>query len=161
MGERQDHSTEVVGESQMPTAAATLLRTLDAEGYIVQVNLEGGTITRRGPNEFVLTAGIGASKLTAVGYLDSATNTNSRLPTFEETLAKCATKWPAFWRSGAAVEFKGSTDSRAAQLENRVVMSQWVSKTQETGMLPPAEMSRPRGKLVVTILSSTNDSVWQ
>jgi hypothetical protein len=163
-GRDGDHSTTVTDEAQTATpataaVAATLLRSLDAESYIVRVNLSTmatgkntptnaspPAITRRGPNAFVMSTGSGMSTLTAaVGYSNTAepnaTNASSPhpLPSFEETLTECAAAWQNFWRSGAAVDFTGSADHRAAQLENRVVMSQWVSRTQEAGSLPPAE----------------------
>lgn len=47
--------------------------------------------------------------------------------------------WPAFWRSGAAVDFSGSTDPRAAELERRVVLSQYLTAIQFGGDFPPQE----------------------
>ena len=41
--------------------------------------------------------------------------------------------------SGAAIEFDGSTDPRAAMLEKQVVMSMYMARSQEAGSLPPQE----------------------
>jgi hypothetical protein len=47
--------------------------------------------------------------------------------------------WAAFWRSGAAVDFSGSTDPRAHELERRVVLSQYLTAIQMGDTLPASE----------------------
>jgi len=54
-------------------------------------------------------------------------------------IAQSAQHWQAFWRSGAAVDFTGSTDPRAAELERRVVLSQYLTAIQFGGDFPPQE----------------------
>lgn len=49
------------------------------------------------------------------------------------------THWPAFWRSGAAVDFSGSRDPRAHELERRVVLSQYLMAIQMGDTLPASE----------------------
>ncbi|MGP4015841.1 hypothetical protein [Saccharopolyspora sp. 5N708] len=47
--------------------------------------------------------------------------------------------WPEFWSRGAAVDFAGSTDPRADELERRAVLSQYLTAIQCAGSLPPQE----------------------
>ncbi len=47
--------------------------------------------------------------------------------------------WPRFWTEGAAVDFSGSTDPRAAELERRVILSQYLTAIQCAGDMPPQE----------------------
>jgi len=47
--------------------------------------------------------------------------------------------WPQFWNSGGAMDFSGSTDPRAAELERRIVLSQYLLAVNEAGSLPPQE----------------------
>ena len=47
--------------------------------------------------------------------------------------------WEHFWRSGAAVDFSGSTDPRAAELERRVVLSQYLTAIQLGDTTPASE----------------------
>ncbi|RZJ06484.1 MAG: hypothetical protein EOP39_19050 [Rubrivivax sp.] len=54
-------------------------------------------------------------------------------------IAQSAAHWQAFWRSGAAVDFAGSTDPRAPELERRVVLSQYLTAIQFGGDFPPQE----------------------
>jgi hypothetical protein len=47
--------------------------------------------------------------------------------------------WKAYWTEGAAVDFSGSTDPRAAELERRVVLSQYLMALNAAGEVPPQE----------------------
>lgn len=47
--------------------------------------------------------------------------------------------WKRFWTSGGAIDFSGSADPRAAELERRVVLSQYLSAINEAGEFPPQE----------------------
>ena len=47
--------------------------------------------------------------------------------------------WAEYWNSGAAIDLAGSTDSRANELERRIVTSQYLMKANCAGSLPPAE----------------------
>ncbi|WP_103063952.1 hypothetical protein [Actinomyces qiguomingii] len=57
----------------------------------------------------------------------------------DAVLASSAAFWEEYWRSGAAVELAGSTDSRAAELERRIVLSQYLLRTSGGGAAPPQE----------------------
>ena len=47
--------------------------------------------------------------------------------------------WADFWKSGAAIDLSGSSDSRWMELERRIVLSQYLMKVNEAGSLPPQE----------------------
>ncbi|BCM91563.1 hypothetical protein IAD21_03438 [Abditibacteriota bacterium] len=47
--------------------------------------------------------------------------------------------WPAFWRSGGAIDLSRSKDPRWKELERRIVLSQYLMATNEAGSLPPQE----------------------
>jgi hypothetical protein len=61
------------------------------------------------------------------------------LPSFDGTARAAADSWPAFWRSGGAIDLSGSRDSRWKELERRVVLSQYLTAVQSSGRFPPAE----------------------
>lgn len=69
----------------------------------------------------------------------STASPRKKLPTVVETLASAKSAWKAYWMSGAAVDFSKSTDPRAHQLENKIVMSQYVENSQDSGTQPTAE----------------------
>ena len=61
------------------------------------------------------------------------------LPTTAQTTQATTARWNDFWTKGGAVDFSGSTDPRAAELERRVVLSQYLSAVNGAGELPPQE----------------------
>ena len=63
----------------------------------------------------------------------------SGLPDFDATVRSSTEGWKAFWSAGAAIDFEGSTDPRAHELERRVVLSQYLTKVQCAGEYPPQE----------------------
>lgn len=68
----------------------------------------------------------------APGALDDALDVDA-------VLAATRAHWPAFWQRGAALDLAGSTDPRAAELERRVVLSQYLTAIQCAGSMPPQE----------------------
>lgn len=57
----------------------------------------------------------------------------------EQTRQLSAKSWEEFWQSGGAVDFSGTTDPRAFELERRVVLSQYLTRIQCAGNFPPQE----------------------
>src|SRR5690606_24266633 len=62
-----------------------------------------------------------------------------QLPSFEEIKTSSNKAWEAFWKSGGAVDFSGSTDHRARELERRIVLSQYLTRVQCAAAFPPQE----------------------
>jgi hypothetical protein len=58
---------------------------------------------------------------------------------FTETKNNSRQEWERFWESGAVVDFSGSSDPRARELERRVVLSQYLTRLNCSGSLPPQE----------------------
>jgi len=57
----------------------------------------------------------------------------------ESVIQSSATYWSEFWRGGAAVDFTGSTNPLAAKLEERVILSRYLTAVQCVGNVPPQE----------------------
>ena len=47
--------------------------------------------------------------------------------------------WPAFWKNSAAADFSGSSNPLADKLENRIILSQYLTAIQMAGDVPPQE----------------------
>jgi hypothetical protein len=62
-----------------------------------------------------------------------------KLCSFNKAKKKCKTFWKKYWNTSGFVDFSGSTDSRASELERRIVLSQYLIAIQSRGHLPPAE----------------------
>jgi hypothetical protein len=60
-------------------------------------------------------------------------------PSFAEARVWCARFWKDYWNSGGAIDFSGSIDHRAGRLEQRIVLSRYLTAIQSRGSLPPAE----------------------
>jgi hypothetical protein len=61
------------------------------------------------------------------------------LPSFTQARESCSGFWKAYWMSGGAMDFSGSADARAQELERRLVLSQYLTAIQSRGRFPPAE----------------------
>lgn len=48
-------------------------------------------------------------------------------------------RWEKFWSTGGAIDFSECTDPRAKELERRVVLSQYLTRIQCAGSMPPQE----------------------
>ncbi len=59
--------------------------------------------------------------------------------TYEEIEQSSIEGWEKFWLSGAAIDFSACTDERAFELERRVILSQYLTKTQCAGNYPIQE----------------------
>ncbi len=64
---------------------------------------------------------------------------NRRLLSFEEVATASAQHWQNYWRKGAIADFSQCTDPRAAELERRVVLSQYLLAVNDGGDQPPQE----------------------
>jgi hypothetical protein len=109
----------------------------------------GARVTRTGAHELVVVADAAVLDL-VVGLAPGAGAVEgvpvdhdapgaAQLPTVDEVLAVSAAGWAAFWDAGAALDLSGSTDPRAAELERRTVLSQYLTAVQCAGSLPPQE----------------------
>ena len=132
----ESHSTRIVRQS---AHALTLEHSRDGAQYSVQ--LASGAplaISHPAPHSFRIGAAGGAVLELTVTYAPGTAPTAKAAPA-ADVVADNAAHWPAFWQSGAAVDFSGSTDTRAAELERRVVLSEYLTAIQLGGDFPAQE----------------------
>lgn len=137
------HSTELVSQTEQ---GAVLKRTLDQTSYYLTLAWEGeATLSEKARNYWVLTPAtdrLAFSCRFSAGLpteAASSVHASETLPAFAETAKASASYWNAFWLNGAAVDFSHCTDPRAAELERRVVLSQYLLAIQSAGSVPPQE----------------------
>lgn len=111
-------------------------RTLDATEYVVSVASEG-ELVRTEDHVFTLCAD-GEELSLVVGFSPSSAPARP-LPDFESVRQRAATHWREFWESGAALDLGQVDDPRAAELERRVVLSQYLTAVNCSGDMPPQE----------------------
>jgi protein-glucosylgalactosylhydroxylysine glucosidase len=130
----EKHSTKINKEKYR----VLFERNLDATRFFVHAEweMEAG-LKEIGPHEFLLIPDVANKDFNfSVAFSpESDITVNS----FEETANNNHTEWENFWESGGAIDFSGSTDSRANELERRIVLSQYLTKIQSSGNLPPQE----------------------
>ncbi|MBI1389390.1 MAG: glycoside hydrolase family 65 [bacterium] len=129
------HQTAIVHQTG---SSLDLLRTLDRDHYAVRIAASpGGVVQREGPHRFVMTSS-GGDTLEFVCAFAPELNENP-LPSFARCLTACEEHWRRFWMEGGAIDFSGSRDPRAAELERRVVLSQYLTAIQCAASSPPQE----------------------
>lgn len=65
--------------------------------------------------------------------------TRSDIAGYQEGIHACRQYWPSFWSTGGAIELAKSRDTRALELERRIVLSQYLTAIQCSGIYPPQE----------------------
>jgi hypothetical protein len=73
------------------------------------------------------------------GWPSAAYKLLTPMPSFDQTRTAAAEAWKGFWEKGGVVDLSGSTDPRAAELERRIVLSQYLTRIQSAGNYPPQE----------------------
>ncbi|HYE74197.1 MAG TPA: glycoside hydrolase family 65, partial [Blastocatellia bacterium] len=130
------HQSKVVSQA---SNNALIQRTLDADQYFVKFAWDKpASFTTEKPHTFNLSASKGSSKIEFTAAF-SPKAFKQALPSTTATFGQNAKYWPAFWNNGAAVELADSRDERAAELERRVILSQYLTTIQCSGSLPPQE----------------------
>ncbi|WP_375443993.1 hypothetical protein [uncultured Fibrella sp.] len=121
--------------------AVVLERQLDTTRYTTALAWTGKASVREvRAHEFVLTPHQSGTTFDfTCRFTSGAAPAKSPQPTFAATQQANQTHWQSFWTTGGAVDLSGSTDSRAKELERRIVLSQYLTKIQCSGTIPPQE----------------------
>lgn len=135
-----DWNNEDKHTSAMESAAkyaATIARVIDSTRYFTNLSWDNGELKQTSPHQFELSA----SENTAALEL-AAVFTRDLRPyevEFDEVARFNAEHWRTFWTAGGFIDFSKCTDPRAKELERRVILSQYLTKIQCSGSLPPQE----------------------
>lgn len=107
-----------------------IIHLLDTTRYYL--NYSPASIANPHPHEFLLTPD---REIT----IQFSPHEAPALTSFTQTENDSRQYWQAFWKRGGAVDFSGSTDPRAFELERRVILSQYLMAIQCAGTMPPQE----------------------
>jgi protein-glucosylgalactosylhydroxylysine glucosidase len=122
--------------------SALIQRQIDSTRYTMRLQWEGkGSINEKAPHEFYIVPDKGQKQF-SFSCLFAARDTLEVPPDYDVTAKNSAERWKAFWMNGAAVDFKGSTDLRANELERLVVLSLYLTRVQCAGYDPSLEAGR-------------------
>ncbi|WP_394525547.1 hypothetical protein [Paenarthrobacter nicotinovorans] len=125
------------------SSSASILRRLDGTTYRVDLNSSASASIHSGdvPHSFTVSTTEEALDLVAV-FLENpmAPRTGEgEKDLFDQVRNSSVKSWKTFWISGAAIDFSGSTDPRAQELERRTVLSQYLTAVNCSGVTPPQE----------------------
>ena len=134
-GPEKHHTTVVSRDAHR----VELERRIDETRYFATVSWEGGVRFSEVSAHHYRLDGRGGRRSLAFTAGFAQALSKAPIPTVDETIAASAAHWSAFWRRGGAVDFAGSQDPRAAVLERRVVLSQYLTAIQIGGDFPPQE----------------------
>jgi hypothetical protein len=127
----------VTAEVTRDAGGLTLSRQLDETRYSVKVAADRELgITSGAPHGYALAAP-GSTQLTLL--VEFSPQPGGALPSPDTARADVAKWWEDYWSKGGVVDFSGSTDPRAGELERRVVLSQYLMALNAAGTLPPQE----------------------
>jgi len=133
----EKHQTTIIEKSQ---GYALIKHQLDSTSYFTEVGWSGtGLMTMPSMHVFEIVPGEGEDKLSFSTSFSAFAPAKIELTGFNEIQQSSRTGWKKFWESGGAVDFSGSIDTRANELERRVILSQYLTKVQCAGSFPPQE----------------------
>jgi hypothetical protein len=118
---------------------ATVYHTLDATSYTTGFSWSiPATMKETSPHRFLLTPAGGKKVLECTVQFRPGKTRQAKLE-YADVRASSTRSWNSFWNSGGAIDFAGSDDPRAHELERRVILSQYLIRAQEAGHFPPQE----------------------
>jgi hypothetical protein len=130
------HSTDLASTS---STGARLLRTVNDFQYQVALTWESPANFDRVDRHIFSLRSRDRDRLDFVCEFTPSARTFDTLPTSAEVKESSSTRWPAFWQSGGCIDFTGSSDDRAYELERRLVRSQYALAINSGGPLPSQE----------------------
>lgn len=132
--EHDDRHTTLLLEKR--AAEARIGRIMDEDSYEVRLEWNAGRLEQTGIHEVTLLPEGDGEMLELSAAFGPV---KPDLAPVADIEAGSRRHWEDFWQSGAAVDFSGSTDPRAFELERRVVLSQFLCALHSGGSLPPQE----------------------
>ncbi|PUZ24444.1 hypothetical protein GA0116948_10551 [Chitinophaga costaii] len=120
-------------------SGGTFKHSLDTTRYYVNAHWNQDVVMDSSSNfYYIRPRNIGKSNRFEVNLVFSPTEINNK-ELFDKVKDHNIMAWKRFWESGGAIDFTGSTDKRAFELERRIILSQYLTKVQCAGIYPPQE----------------------
>jgi hypothetical protein len=129
------HSSDIVFQDD---ESVIIERKLDSDKYFVNIIWRGtAEFKHTEKHSFVLV--INSKKCFNFICCFSKEENIKHLPDASETLRASGSGWKSFWETGGAIDLSGSKDSRAHELERRIILSRYLTAIQCAGKMPPQE----------------------
>jgi hypothetical protein len=116
---------------------ADFARTLDATRYFVRARWSPrASIAETARHRYLVTGSGNELELTAWFAREPIA---SEADTAAAVEAASRDHWKNYWNTGGAIDLSGNDDPRAAELERRIVLSEYVMAVHDASSLPPQE----------------------
>ena len=137
------HTTKLIRNG---ATEAEFDRTLDATHYSVYTRwLSRASLAKAAPHQYLLSSHSSQIEFTA-NFLSDDWLIGDPVPaspnppdTFAAVEAASRAHWQQYWTTGGVIDLSGNSDPRAAELERRIVLSQYLMAVHDSGQLPPQE----------------------
>lgn len=121
------------------SSSAIIQRALDETKYFVKVDWKTHSKINELKKHYFTLEAENNSNIIEFSCLFTKEKYSRKLPAFSSTQSNSKNSWKDFWMSGGAIDFSGSKDIRAKELERRIILSQYLTKIQCSGSMPPQE----------------------
>jgi hypothetical protein len=112
-------------------------RALDSTHYTVRARWSpGATLTQTAPHQYLLGSSAGRIELTTWFSPTPIAGDPDSVAAVE---AASTAHWKHYWTTGGAIDLSGNSDPRAAELERRIVLSQYLMAVHDANSYPPQE----------------------
>lgn len=136
---RNNPEKHISGVIQSDKRSVILEHRLDNYRYSLQIGgTDALTLRQQQQHDHIITPGTDDAQFDCC-FRFSERTTLAPLPPFEIVKKRSEKYWQHFWQHGGAVDFSGSTDPRAFELERRIILSQYLMAVQCAGNMPPQE----------------------
>lgn len=136
------HFTQAKHRSELYSSApqhATLRHQQDKDVYFVGMHYKAARLQSSSAHTWYLVPHASSDQFECTIFFNTKSEPLIAPPDFASTEKANAEAWLKFWNSGGAVDFSSCTDPRAVELERRVVLSQYLTRINCAGTLPPQE----------------------
>ncbi|MDE1548818.1 hypothetical protein [Jeotgalibaca caeni] len=114
-----------------------IMRKVDGFSYFVYVTAENAMNVEQEEHAIWLYPSNGQDL--AVSFLYSMETSINNPSTTTQLKERCVKDWNDYWNTVGMIDFEQATDHRAAELERRLILSQYLTTIQGTGSMPPQE----------------------
>ncbi len=129
------HLSKIIASSN---TRASINHTLDKDQYFVHLAwTNAGKISESQAHYFLLEPSKNSENL---GFTCEFSEKKTPISSsFGNVMNSSVLGWKQFWQSGGAIDLAGSTDPRANELERQIILSEYLTKLQCAGSVPPQE----------------------
>jgi hypothetical protein len=132
------HTSELQFQSKQQ---AILEHRLDTTNYFVNMHWsQQAQVRKTSAHVFVVTPIVNDNTWNcSVSFFNQKNKAPANAYNYELVKIENNKSWKNYWQNAAAIDFSGSTDTSAFEIERRVVLSQYLMHVQEDGSVPSQE----------------------